>query len=332
VAISVITPIHQAVERTRKVLFAPFDLPKWLGLALCAFLADLGSGGNMWHGWGDHGGGGRSVGPGTGPWIESNLGLIVVGTLIALVVVAAIGALVLWLTCRGQFMFMDGIVRNRGDVVRPWHAYRRHANDLFVFTFLAHLGGLLGVAVFGAMGVLIAWPDLQSGHFGGSGLAGVAIGGLLVSLFVLTVIIVRVLLRDFVIPTMYLRDVRIMDAWSIVGAEILPGNAGVIILFYLMRIVLAIACAALVVLAVCFTCCIVGLPYIGTVILLPLVVFSRAYTLHFIEQFGPNWKLFTDDTPPAPPTGNCPRCHHPQGTPPSAYCPNCGEQLPPPPS
>jgi hypothetical protein len=34
------------------------------------------------------------------------------------------------------------------------------------------------------------------------------------------------------------------------------------------------------------------LPYLGTVILLPLYVFNRAYVLAFIEQFGPSWQLF----------------------------------------
>jgi hypothetical protein len=31
----------------------------------------------------------------------------------------------------------------------------------------------------------------------------------------------------------------------------------------------------------------------GSVILLPLLVFSQAYPLRFLEQFGPSWRLFS---------------------------------------
>ena len=36
--ISVIDPISPAIERTKLVLFQPFDLGKWFKLGFCAFL------------------------------------------------------------------------------------------------------------------------------------------------------------------------------------------------------------------------------------------------------------------------------------------------------
>ena len=36
-------------------------------------------------------------------------------------------------------------------------------------------------------------------------------------------------------------------------------------------------------------------PYLGTVLLLPVLVFQRAYSLHFLAQFGPAYDVF----PPA---------------------------------
>jgi len=48
------------------------------------------------------------------------------------------------------------------------------------------------------------------------------------------------------------------------------------------------------------TCCIAGclfaLPYLGTVFLLPILVFERAYSLHYLAQFGPDYDVFA---PPA---------------------------------
>jgi hypothetical protein len=59
-----------------------------------------------------------------------------------------------------------------------------------------------------------------------------------------------------------------------------------------MKIVIAIAIGILAFLACCFTCCLALLPYLGTVILLPLFVFQRSYSLCFLEQLGPDWSLF----------------------------------------
>jgi hypothetical protein len=39
-----------------------------------------------------------------------------------------------------------------------------------------------------------------------------------------------------------------------------------------------------------------AIPYIGTVLLLPVLVFKRSYPLYFLRQFGPGYDVF----PPAP--------------------------------
>jgi hypothetical protein len=48
------------------------------------------------------------------------------------------------------------------------------------------------------------------------------------------------------------------------------------------------------------TCCIAGclmaLPYVGTVALLPVLVFKRSYSIYYLAQFGPAYNVF----PPAP--------------------------------
>ena len=59
--------------------------------------------------------------------------------------------------------------------------------------------------------------------------------------------------------------------------------------------------------ATCLTCCLAALPYVGTVILLPVFVCLRAFGLRFIRQFGPEYDVWatiahaTPTTPPEPP-------------------------------
>jgi hypothetical protein len=66
--------------------------------------------------------------------------------------------------------------------------------------------------------------------------------------------------------------------------------------YLLFQIVLALAVVALVLIAVLVTCCIAGclliLPYLGTVLLLPVLVFSRSYSLYYLGQYANQYNVF----------------------------------------
>jgi len=59
--------------------------------------------------------------------------------------------------------------------------------------------------------------------------------------------------------------------------------------------------------AIIITCCIAGclmiIPYIGTVLLLPVLVFKQSYPLYFLRQFGPGYDVFPPASPAPPVTG-----------------------------
>ena len=95
---------------------------------------------------------------------------------------------------------------------------------------------------------------------------------------------------------MYKKNVAILKAIHIFKNDLLAENVKYFILFYLMKIVISIAIGILVFTAFCLTCCIAcclfAIPYIGTVILLPVIMFKRCYSVFFLEQFGDEWKFF----------------------------------------
>ena len=103
------------------------------------------------------------------------------------------------------------------------------------------------------------------------------------------------LTTDFVVPLQFLRRNRCLDAWQELSG-LLRGNLGQLVVYFLFRIVLAIAIAGIIVGVVLVTCCVAGclfaLPYVGTVLLLPILVFDRAYSLHYLAQFGPDYDVF----------------------------------------
>jgi len=296
-AISVIEPIGWALTRTGRMLFKPFEWRKWFVLGFCAWLAQLGEGGganfNVWGG----GPGGRSGG-GPGPfnpvleWIREHVGLVILVAVVAFLVILAVSLVVMWLSSRGKFMFLDGVVRNRGAVVEPWHRFRTPGNSLFGFRVVFGLAALAVVLLIAGAGLAIAWPDIQAERFGVMAVAAILVGALLMIPAIVALGLIAALLEDFVVPVMYLRGVRTLAAWGILWREVLPGHVGKIVLFYLMRIVLGFGIAVVAIVATCFTCCLTIIPYLGTVILLPIFVFMRSYSVYFLQQFGPGWQFF----------------------------------------
>jgi hypothetical protein len=78
----------------------------------------------------------------------------------------------------------------------------------------------------------------------------------------------------------------------------------------LFQIVLGMAIATLILMVVLVTCCCAGclmaLPYLGTVLLLPVLIFKRAYPLYFLAQFGAEYDVFPPPTQASPAPGSTP--------------------------
>lgn len=299
--ISVVEPVSLAIERTRKVLFQPFTLEKWLGLGFCAFLANLGSGGysSSFQTRGGGGGGGGGGGFNGEEFFRKAMETvreyfipIVAGTVCLVVAGVLFGMLLTWLSSRGQFMFLDGVARNRGAVSEPWHEFRREAQSLFWFRFWFGLAVLLIMLTVLTASALVALPDIQARQFGLMAIVAIVLCVSLVLVVSLVAGAISIFLSHFVVPIMYVRRCSVQDAWSEFGRVMFADYKGTLVLYLLFQIVLGIAIGILAVIATCCTCCIVAIPYIGTVILLPLFVFMRAYSLYFVEQFGPEWRIF----------------------------------------
>jgi hypothetical protein len=121
---------------------------------------------------------------------------------------------------------------------------------------------------------------------------------------------------------MYVRGIGVMEAWSVANRHVFRGHVGVPLLFCLMRLLVSLAGGVVAMFAMCVTCCMAALPYVSSVVRLPVIVFQRWYSLCFLEQFGPEWRFFADDAP------RCPQCHYDlRGNPDAAVCPECGAAL-----
>jgi hypothetical protein len=218
----------------------------------------------------------------------------------------ALWVLLTWLHSRGEFMFLHCVAVNRAEIAFPWSEFAREGNSLFWFR--------LGI---GLLSMLVMWPLLILGgltvfhmamdeSWTAHGVA-TAVGFGLAMLFAVVVFgIISKLTNDFVVPIMRLRRQRCLASWAEIR-RLFSRYLGELVLYFLFQIVLGIAIVFIVLAAVLVTCCVAGcflaLPYLGTVLLLPVLVFKRAYSLHYLAQYGAEYDVFS---PPAPPTGAAP--------------------------
>jgi hypothetical protein len=303
--VSVTLPVGQAIDRVKKVLFQPFDAARWFVIGFCAWLAYLGEGGGFpsgFHFGGHHGHGAQSLHAEfeqARDYVLHNLAWILPLAIALIVASMAVWLILMWLSSRGRFMFLHCVAHNTAEVRVPWVEFAPEANSLFVFRLLISLISLvLMLPLVGAL-VLVVLGMVSHNAVSPAGLLlAIALLFVIIAFGMVFWIIAR-LTRDFVVPLQFLHRSRVLDAWRELG-HLLRGNFANLVLYLLFRIVLAIAITVLVVFVVLATCCIAGclfaLPYLGTVFLLPILVFERAYSLHYLAQFGPDYDVFA---PPA---------------------------------
>lgn len=211
--------------------------------------------------------------------------------------IVAIGLLVAWLNSRGRFMFLHCVATNKAEVKTPWAKFRKHANSLFLFRIVLGIIGLVVIAV-PVVAIVVLAIMLTSGA-----LVAVAAVPLIIivalALFALGIVLflVRKFTFDFVVPIMFLQTASVMAGWRDF-MTVLSANKLRFALYLLFQIVISVVIGAIVgigfCIGLCLCCasCLLLIPYIGTVILLPLLVFQRAYSLYYLQQFGPQRDVF----------------------------------------
>lgn len=288
-------PLSRAWERTRVILWQPFDLAKWLLLALAAWLAGLttdtgsaaawradadGAGKNAWSGF-DH------------AWSElaANaiwMPLAIMGIMIGL----AFAVLLLWVTSRFKFIYLDNLIQNRAEILEPWKSFETLGNSLFLwrlcFTVVCVVGAGLVALLFFAPAAGFSFHDALEGLSVATGALGVL--GLVA--FGIVAAFIALLTESFVIPIMYRYEMTVLDAWRalIPWLQVRPAHFVIYAFFVLM---LAMVFAVFFSVFCLMTCCMAGVPYLGTVLLLPVWVTYRLLSVEFLAQFHPDFDLFT---------------------------------------
>jgi hypothetical protein len=201
-------------------------------------------------------------------------------------------------------MFLHCVAKNKAEVKLPWSRFRQHGNSLFLFRLVAGLIFFLCLVLFiGAIVLFAVLLHKNSQHL----TIPLVLALILLLLITIPAAIAFALLlkftHDFVVPIMYLRSASCIDAWRQFWT-LLSNNKARFTLYILFQILIAMAVGAIVFAAILLTCCcaacVLSIPYIGTVLLLPLLIFQRAYSLYYFRQFGPQFDLLSTPETPSP--------------------------------
>lgn len=307
--ISYFGPFGRAWNRMKIALFKPFDLNKWFLLGFTAFLAGLAD----WHNgtvtsrWSDRGSFREFVDfpHRAWQWLNSHP-LLFMAIVFGAMIIMTVLVIILWLSSRGSFLFLDNVVRDKAEISVPWKRFKTLGNSLFVWRLVFGLIGLSLSILFSVIFFITAAHYYEDrGDFPLPIILAVGMA-LFFLLIVIIIAYIFLFLRDFVVPIMYKNNIKTAPAWHMF-LSVFGQHPFHFILYGLLVFVLIIAFVIAVVFAGLITCCIgwflLVIPYIGTVITLPVWYFFRAFSLEFLAQFGPEYELFAR---PESPSGSTP--------------------------
>jgi hypothetical protein len=308
-SIQYFAPLTHSFDRMKHALFNPMDLRKWFVVGFAAFLAGLtdaqfnGSFFSNWKGQ-EKPADIFSLPQNIWEWLQQHpLWIVAIAVIIFLAIV--IGVLLSWVSARGKFVFLDNIVHNRMLIAAPWHEYRLEANSFFLWNLLF---GVISAAI--CLPYLIyCFISLKNTYDASHDGMALIVPLLLCALGMIVIIclfgFIFLMLNAFVAPIMY-RD-RIRTGPAIEKFLPLLTSSFLYFLGYAFFLIfLALGIGMAIIFAGCATCCIgfvlLMIPYINAVILLPVSYTLRAFSIEFLEQFGPEYQVFPRVVEPPPDT------------------------------
>ncbi len=286
--LSAVDCVQPALQHTRAQLFAPFRFGQWARLALVGILAaeihtagcGVPSFGGQWPKI-PHKSGQNSMTSalfaGRSPldWLPKTHGQISqhIGQYMGLIVIAIFAFMVLttvflYLNSVFRFILFDSVVSHESSISRGWNRYRKAGGRFFLWQIVLQIstliffGLLIGVPL--ALALAAGWATDLKNHLGRLIVAAILAVGLIL-LFALTMAVVQVLSKDFLVPIMALEGLDFADGWHRLLAIVRP-EQGRFAVYVLLKIVLSIAAGIIFSIAAIFPMLLIGIPVVLAVL------------------------------------------------------------------
>jgi hypothetical protein len=241
-AVDAITP---AFEHARQQLTRPFRANQWAKLGLVGLLAgEMGSGG-----------GGCNAGSFQIPHSNSSQRFlelpfpspVFTASLIAMLVVTGFVFLILFIYVNSvmRFVLFDSVVAKECRIWNSWTRRQGPGRRFFVWQILLALASIMGFTILAGIpagfAFLVGWLRNPREHMIPLILGGMALFFVLL-LFVIVLMLIHVMTKDFVVPQMALEEIGAAEGWGRLWAQIKQEKAGYAA-YIGMKIVMAIGAA-----------------------------------------------------------------------------------------
>jgi hypothetical protein len=218
--ISPVDAVNPAFHHTKQQLLKPFRFGQWARLALVGLLAgEASSGGGCSFSWPapQHSkSAGRVVNTAFPFPLEHHRGWSVATIVFLVFAGIALFLLFLYISSVMRFILFDSVITKECHIRKGWTLHRHHGLQLFGWQLLISLvssAGLLIIIAFPLAGAwILGWFNHPRDH-----LVALILGGLLLffvfAAFVLILLLVQVMTKDFVVPQMALENLSAMAGW-----------------------------------------------------------------------------------------------------------------------
>jgi hypothetical protein len=313
---------EKAWQRMAVILFQPFDVAKWGLIGFNAFLAGLAEGNVSFNNP-------VSLNNEKTQYHFNSLPDALkafkdfrtwVGTLpdnpwLKVILCVAAACVVIWLVlswvgCRGEFVFLDNIVRNRAALAWPWQRYARAGNVWFLFDLGLFLISGLFAALAAGVFFLLNWRWIDAARDpDATELATLVFAALVIFVLGLLGATIRFLVQSLVLPLYFRQTTSLIGSLLAVLALVFNRPLSIfvyLVISLLIQIAAGLISCVVVVAACCVTCWASCYPFIGALLLslilcellLPVLVFERCFQLGCLEEFGPEYNVFSVDLAP----------------------------------
>jgi hypothetical protein len=338
--LSAVDAISPAFEHARQQLTRPFRANQWAKLGLVGLLA-----GEM-----SSGGGGCNPGSFQMPhpnhsqrFLELQFpSAMFTASLIAVLLVAAFFLFILFLYVNSvmRFVLFDSVVARECHIWQSWSRRQGPGRRFFIWQILLALTSIMGFTILAGIpagfAFLVGWLRNPKEHMIPLILGGMALFFVLL-LFVVVLMLVHVMTKDFVVPQMALEEIGAIEGWrrlwprikseiggyaAYVGMKIVMAIGAAIILGIVSAIVMllflipigglgAVAVIAgmaagltwnlytITIAVVAGSIAIFSLLYVISLVSVPAVVFFPAYSIHFFASRYPALDALLHPAPPS---------------------------------
>ena len=267
-AISAVDTIALAFQHTKRQLIQPFRLWQWTRLAFVGLLAgETGSGGcNVPTNFNfPQNGGGHSR-----QFLERGLPSIdpaLYAGLIAVLVVTALvlGIILMYVSSVMRFILFDSVLAKECHIRAGWGRRQSAGWKYFLFqlafAFVTLAGMVVLVGIPAGIAFALGWFTAPREHVLGLVLGGIVLFFVTIIFFV-TVAVIHVLTKDFVVPQMALEDIGVVEGWRRLW-PMLQSERGGYTVYVLMKIVLAIGAGIVIGLVSIIVALVVAIPTLG---------------------------------------------------------------------